>query len=169
MTIPLTPTPLADKISAAEEKLKELTAQQTEKQQELDKLKLQESESSLALRACEDLTVQFAALEADVSRLKTKAELARESVTSTLTTSKTIESLAGEMEDKASMLEYKVCKKDYAAHIVRVLDEALPGFAVVRNVGEVLTELLAGDDARGSVKELNLEIEAVRRKLEVVA
>ncbi|CUS11432.1 unnamed protein product [Tuber aestivum] len=169
MTIPLTATPLADKIAAAEEKLKELTAQQSEKQQELDKLKLQESDSALALRACEDLATQFATLEADVQRLKTTAELARENITSTLTTAKTLESLSREMEDKASMLEYKVSKKDYAAHIVRVLDEALPGFAVVGDVGEVLTELLAGDDARGSVKELNLEIEVVKRKLEVVA
>ena len=169
MTIPLTATPLADKIAEAEEKLKELTAQQAEKQQELDSVKLKESESSLALRACEDLMAQFAALETDVLRLKTKAEIAREGITSALTTAKTLESLAREMEDKASMLEYKVSKKDYAAHIVRVLDEALPGFAVVGNVSEVLTELLAGDDARGSVKELNLEIEAVKRKLEVVA
>ncbi|KAG0643284.1 hypothetical protein HOY80DRAFT_473325 [Tuber brumale] len=154
---------------AAEEKLRELTARQAEKQQELDNLKLQESESALALRACEDLVAQFTALDADVLRLKTTAELARENITSTLTTAKTLESLAREMEDKASMLEYRVCKKDYAAHIVRVLDEALPGFAVVGNAGELLTELLAGDDSRGSVKELNLEIEVVRRKLEVVA
>ena len=86
MTLPLTATPLTDKISAAEEKLKELTAQQTEKRQELDKLKLQEPKPSLTLRACEDLTVQFAAPEDDVPRPKTKAELARESITSTLST-----------------------------------------------------------------------------------
>lgn len=36
-------------------------------------------------------------------------------------------------------------------------------------MSEVLTELLAGNDAWGSVKELNLEIEAVKWKLEVVA
>ncbi|KAG0133641.1 hypothetical protein HOY82DRAFT_257638 [Tuber indicum] len=169
MTIPLTATALADKITAAEEKLKELTTRQAEKQQELDNLKLQESESALALRACEDLTAQFTVLEAEVLRLKTTAELARENITSTLTTAKTLESLAREMEDKASMLEYRVCKKDYVAHIVRVLDEALPRFAVVGDVGELLTELLAGDDSQGSVKELNLEIEVVRRKLQVVA
>ena len=31
----------------------------------------------------------------------------------------------------------------------------------------VLARLLAGDDARGSVKKLNLEIEAIKRKPEV--
>lgn len=36
-------------------------------------------------------------------------------------------------------------------------------------MSEVLTELLAGNDAWGSVKELNLEIDAVKRKPEDVA
>lgn len=146
-----------------------MTTQEAEKQQELDDVKPRESESSLVLRTCEDPMAQFTALEADVLRLKTKAEIAREGITSAFKTAKILESLAREMDDKASILEYKVSKKDYAAHVVRVLDEALPGFAVVGNVSGVLTELLAGDDTRGSAKELNLEIKAVKRKQEVVA
>ncbi|RPA93488.1 hypothetical protein L873DRAFT_1704911 [Choiromyces venosus 120613-1] len=169
MTLPLTATPLAEKIAATEQKLHDLTARHTSKQQELDTLKLTESTSALALRACKDLASQFTTLETNVVRLKTKAELAREGITTTLATAEILESLSREIEDKASMLEYKVCKKDYAAHVVRVLDEGLAGFAVVGDVNELLEQLLAGDDARGSVKELNAEIEAVKRKLEVVA
>ena len=71
------------------------------------------------------------------------------------------------MEDKASMLEYKVSKKDYGVHIIRVLDQASPGLAAVGNVSVALAELRAEDDTRGPVKELNLEIEAVKRKLEL--
>jgi len=50
------------------------------------------------------------------------------------------------MEDKASMLEYKVSKKDYGVCITRVLDQASPGLAAVGNVSVALAELRAGDD-----------------------
>lgn len=169
MNFPIIDTPLCDAIKAAEHKIASLVSLQESHKKDLDALLLQESEFNLALRACDDLTAQFDALVIDVERLKTKAELARAATAATAAVAEKLGGMASDLEDKAAMAEYKVTKRDYATHIVTLLDEALPQFAAVGDVSEVLQDLEKGDDESGSVKSLNMEIEVLKRKLEIVA
>jgi len=169
LNFPIIDTPLCDAIKASEHKIASLLSLQESHKKDLDALLLQESEFNLALRACDDLTDQFGALVADVERLKAKAELARAATAATAAIAEKLGGMASDLEDKAAMAEYKVTKREYAAHIVTLLDEALPQFAAVGDVAEVLRDLEKGDDEKEAVKSLNMEIEVVRRKLEIVA
>lgn len=161
--------PFWDAIKGTEQCIKQHEEIHATQKAELDGLIKQEAEFHATVQAHEALAAQLTYLLASTSDLQSRAENARGTIGSMKRLADRLTDMARDLEDKGAMTDYQVSKKEYAAHVVRLLDMALPQFTAVGEVEGVLVALEDGDDEKGSVKEeLKKEIAAVRRKLELV-
>lgn len=136
---------------------------------ELDELIKQEAGLRATLCAHDALISQLTYLSTTITDLQSRAESAKGTIGSMKRLADRLIDIARDLEDKGAMTDYQVSKKEYAAHVVCVLDMALPQFTAVGEVEGVLLVLERGDDEKETVKEaLRNEIAIVRRKLELV-
>lgn len=138
-------------------------------QAELDELIKQEAGFRATLCAHDALASQLVYLSATITDLQSRAASVRGTIGAMKRLADRLIDIARDLEDKGAMTDYQVSKKEYAAHVVCVLDMALPQFTAVGEVEGVLLILEGGDDQKGTVREeLKNEIAIVRRKLELV-
>lgn len=138
-------------------------------QAELNELTKQEAGFRATLCAHDALTSQLVYLSATITDLQSRAASVKGTIGAMKRLADRLIDIARDLEDKGAMTDYQVSKKEYAAHVVCVLDMALPQFTAVGEVEGVLLVLEGGDDQKGTVREeLKNEIAIVRRKLELV-
>lgn len=161
--------PFWDAVKSTETKIKHHEELHVTQQAELDELIKQEAEFHATLHAHEHLAGHLESLSTSVVALQSRAESGKGTISAMRKLTERLTEMARDLEDKAAMTDYQVSKKEYAAHIVCLLDMALPHFTAVGEVEGVLRELEGGDDGKGTVKEeLKNEVAVVRRKLELV-
>lgn len=162
-------SPLREAIKDTERRIKQDEETHMGLQAELDELTKQEAGLHATLCAHDALISQLTYLSTTITDLESHAESAKGTIGSMKKLADRLIDIARDLEDKGAMTDYQVSKKEYAAHVVCVLDMALPQFTAVGEVEGVLLELEGGDDEKGTVKEaLKNEIAIVRRKLELV-
>ncbi|KAI5845616.1 CVNH domain-containing protein [Morchella snyderi] len=161
--------PFWDAVKGNEAKIKELEEDAVKQQTELTSLTQKEADYHATLHAHDHLATQLDTLTVNIVAISSRAESVRETIAAIKRLMDALTEMARDLEDKGSMTDYQVSKKEYAAHIVCLLDMALPYFSAVGEVEKILVELEEGDDEKGSVKEdLKNEVAVVRGKLELV-
>lgn len=161
--------PFWEAIKGTEQRIKQHEETHVKQQAELDELSKQEINLLATLHAHDALATQLTYLSTTTADLQSRAESVRGTIGAMKRLADRLIYMARDLEDKGAMMDYQVSKKDYARHIVSVLDVALPQFTAVGEVEEVLLALEEGDDGKGTVKEeLKNEVAIVRRKLELV-
>lgn len=161
--------PFWDAVKGTEQRIKQHEEIHVTQQAELDELKKQEADFHATLHAHDALAAQLTYLLATITDLQSRSECARGTIGAMKKLADRLTDMARDLEDKGAMTDYQVSKKEYAAHVVGLLDMALPQFTAVGEVEGVLLILEEGDDEKGAVKEgLKNEIAVVRKKLELV-
>lgn len=152
-----------------EQRIEQDEETKVKQQADLDELTKQEVSLSVTLCAHDALVSQLTYLSTTIANLQSRAESVKNTIGSMKKLADCLADMARDLEDKGAMMDYQVSKKEYATHVVCVLDMALPHFTAVGEVEGVLLVLEEGDDEKGTIKEgLKNEIAIVRKKLELV-
>lgn len=161
--------PLSEAIKDTERRIQQDEEAKVKQQTILDKLTKQEASLRVTLCMHDALVSQLTNLSVTITDLQSRAESVKGTIGSTKILADSLANMARDLEDKGAMMDYQVSKKEYATHVVCVLDMALPQFTAVGEVEGVLLVLEEGDDEKGTIKEgLKNEIAIVRKKLELV-